>query len=179
MYCRRAAVPGPSAIAPVRLLRADAASGVSFTRSHTSGTNVCACTSTTVTRRPLIIARRRAPWAKPSPETRAPAVAAAAVFRNSRRFMSVSGIRKSKLHLHPKPHQTAAENLRHVLPDASRRAVGRVHVEHVARVQQVVDVHVPAQLARTELKEPREAQVHLLETRFEHRVRRNQFDREV
>src|ERR1041385_6197730 len=185
MYCSRAAVPGPSAMAPVRLFRAEAASGVSFTKSHTSGTKVCAWTSTTVTRRPAIIARRRAPaapCAKVSAPTARPAAAPATVFKKSRRFgiaLPLATRPASELKLHPQSHQTSTEDLRDVLPDSSRRAVGRVHVEHIARIQQVVDIYVSAQLAGTELKEPREAQVHLLQARFEHGVRRDQLDRHV
>src|SRR5258705_598626 len=187
MYCSRVAVPGPSAMAPVRLFLALAASGVSFTRSITSGTNVCACTSTTVTRRPPIIARRLRTGA-PGPvasrsaakwhTTTAPAAAPATVLTKSRRFIS-SSLSGLEVHLHAQPYQTATENLRHVLPDAGRRAVGRVHVEDVAGIQDVVDVHVPPHLARTELEDSGEAQVHLLEPRLEQPVLRDQANRQV
>src|SRR5215510_8477913 len=179
MYWSRAAVPGPRAIAPVRLFFAVAARGVSFTRSHTSGTNVCACTSTTVTRRPAMVARRRVPWAKLSPPTARPAVAPATVFKKSRRFGMWSSDEKSELHLEAEPHQPSTENLRHVLPDTAWRAVGRVHVEHVAGVQEVVDVHVAAQLARPELEDSGETQVHLLEAWLEHGIWRQQFDGDI
>src|SRR4030095_4223977 len=116
------------------------------------------------------------------------AVAAATVFKKSRRFgIALSlpalpaplALPTSELHLEPEPHEPSTKNLRHVLPDAARRAVRRVHVENVAGVQQVVDVHIPAQLARTELEETGEPQVHLLEARFEHRVRRQQFNCDI
>src|SRR5258705_5405474 len=187
MYCNRVAVPGPSAMAPVRLFRALAAKGLSFTRSHPSGTKLGACPSPTVTRRPPLAARRLAgagPWPASSrspakwPPTPAPAAAPATVLTKSRRFIS-SSLSGLEVHLHAQPYQTATENLRHVLPDAARRAVGRVHVEDVAGIQDVVDVHVPPHLARTELEDSGEAQVHLLEPRLEQRVRRDQFNRQV
>jgi len=84
---------GPSAIAPVRFALAAAAEGV-LSQSHTSGTKVCACMSTTFTRRPPIDTSRRrggacsapSPVAKASAASANPAVAPAALLKKSLRL---------------------------------------------------------------------------------------------
>src|SRR5437762_6414566 len=85
--------------------------------------------------------------------------------------------RTSEVDLSAELEHPAAENLQWSQPLASRCAgVPRGHVEHVARVEQVVEISVPAHAHLPDAEAPRETDVHLPQPLFEVAAVRNHVD---